>query len=260
MKCYMVDAFTDAIFKGNTAAVCILDKWLPDDLMQDIARENNQPATTFTVKNGEQFELRWFTRSEEINLCGHGTLATAYVLMRFIVPGLDNILLQTQSGLLKITKREDLYEMDLPAYELKQVPVTEEMEQAIGFRPLEAWMGRDLVCVMADEEQVRQANPDQEKVKNLNGLILHITAKGNEYDCITRSFAPKLGTPEDPVCGSGHCHVIPLWSEKLNKQSLLAYQASQRSGVLYCRMAADRVFMAGKAVLYSSAEVFLPDR
>lgn len=130
---------------------------------------------------------------------------------------------------------------------------------AIGFRPLEAWMGRDLVCVMERKEQVRNAAPDEDKLKNLDGLLLHLTAKGSDYDCVTRSFAPKLGVSEDPVCGSGHCHVIPFWAAQLQKQELCAFQASRRSGILHCRMEDARVVIAGNAALYSINELFLPN-
>lgn len=259
MKCYVVDAFTDTVFKGNPAAVCVLDRWLPDTLMQDIAKENNLSETAFTVRDGEGYDLRWFTPGGEIDLCGHATLATAYVLMRFVVPDWNTVSFQTKSGLLTVQKKQDLYEMDMPAYQLTSVPVTFEMEQAIGFRPVEAWMGRDLVCVLENEEQVIQATPDEEKLKKLDGLLLQLTAKGKKYDCVTRSFAPKLNVSEDPVCGSGHCHVIPLWANKLNKPELYAFQASRRSGVLYCHMGHDRVLIAGKAALYSIAELFLPE-
>lgn len=260
MKCYVVDAFTDRVFKGNPAAVCVMDRWLPDSLMQEITRENNLSETAFAVKNGDVYDLRWFTPGGEIDLCGHATLATACVLMRFVVPDLTEVSFETRSGRLTVKKKDDLYEMDMPAYELKSVPVTPLMEQAIGFRPLEAWMGRDLVCVLENEEQVRQAEPDGEALKKLDGLLLQLTAKGEEYDCVTRSFAPKLNVPEDPVCGSGHCHVIPLWAGKLNKPDLCAFQASRRTGVLYCHMEGDRVLIAGKAALYSAAELYLPDR
>lgn len=258
MKCYVVDAFTDTVFKGNPAAVCVMKNWLPNSLMQDIARENNLSETAFTVWNGEVYDLRWFTPGGEIDLCGHATLATAYVLMSFVVPDQTTVSFQTQSGLLTVQKKQDLYEIDMPAYQLTSVPVTSEMEQAIGFRPVEAWMGRDLVCVLEDEQQVIQATPDEEKLKKLDGLLLQLTAKGEKYDCVTRSFAPKLNVPEDPVCGSGHCHVIPLWADKLKKSDLCAYQASRRSGVLYCRMEETRVLIAGKAALYSINEIFLP--
>lgn len=256
---YVVDAFTDNVFKGNPAAVCVLTKWLPDSLMQNIASENNLSETAFTVKTENAYELRWFTPGGEIDLCGHATLGAAYTLMRFVETDCDAITFHTKSGTLIVKKEDDLYELDMPAYRLRPVSVTDEMERAIGYRPSEAWLGRDLVCVMEDETQVTQAVPDEEKLKGLDGLLLQLTAKGTAYDCVTRSFAPKLNVPEDPVCGSGHCHVIPLWVGKLKKDRLIAYQASRRSGVLYCRMENDRVLLAGKAALYSKGEIYIPD-
>ena len=259
LKQYVVDAFTDQVFHGNPAAVCVLERWLPDKLMQSIARENNLSETAFTVKNGEQYDLRWFTPGGEIDLCGHATLGTAYVLLRFVEKDWQTVSFQTRSGLLTVNKNGDLYEMDMPAYQLEPVAVTDEMEQAIGIRPVEAWMGRDLVCVLENEQQVRQAAPDGERLLKLDGLLLQLTSRGGDYDCVTRSFAPKLNVFEDPVCGSGHCHVVPLWAGKLGKQSLTAFQASSRSGVLYCRMEGERVILAGKAALYSSAEIYIPE-
>lgn len=259
LKQYVVDAFADTVFKGNPAAVCILEKWLPDVLMQNIAKENNLSETAFAVKNGAEYELRWFTPGGEIDLCGHATLGTAFVLLYFVETECNSILFQTKSGQLTVKKVNDLYEIDMPAYQLKQIQVTDEMEHAIGFRPQEAWIGRDLVCVMSNEQQVIQAEPDEEKVKKLDGLLLQLTAKGTEYDCVTRSFAPKLNVTEDPVCGSGHCHVIPLWAEKIKKDKLVAFQASDRSGVLYCRVEKDRIILAGKAVLYAKAEIYIPE-
>lgn len=258
IKQYVVDAFTDKVFKGNPAAVCILPEWIPDMLMQNIAKENNLSETAFTVKRENIYELRWFTPGGEIDLCGHATLGTAYVLFRFIEKDSGSISFQTKSGQLIVKKVNDLYEMDMPAYPLTEVPVTDEMELAIGFRPSEAWLGRDLVCVMADEQQVLQAIPNEERLKELDGLLLQLTAKGTTYDCVTRSFAPKLNVLEDPVCGSGHCHVIPLWANKIKKRELIAFQASKRSGVLYCRIENDRVILAGKAILYSKAEIYVP--
>ena len=227
-------------------------------LMQNIAQENNLSETAFTVKRENIYELRWFTPGGEIDLCGHATLGTAYVLFRFIEKDSGSISFQTKSGQLIVKKVNDLYEMDMPAYPLTEVTVTDEMELAIGFRPSEAWLGRDLVCVMADEQQVLQAIPNEERLKELDGLLLQLTAKGTTYDCVTRSFAPKLNVLEDPVCGSGHCHVIPLWANKIKKRELIAFQASKRSGVLYCRIENDRVILAGKAILYSKAEIYVP--
>lgn len=260
MKCYVVDAFTDTVFKGNPAAVCLLDQWLPDDLMQNIAGENNLSETAFIVRRDIIYELRWFTPGGEIGLCGHATLAAAYVLMRFIVRDLNQISFQTKSGELTVRKKGRQYELNLPSFPLSPVPVTEAMAEAIGFMPDEAWLGRDLVCVMEREEYVRKAAPNMEYIKQLPGLLLHITAEGKMFDCVTRSFAPKLKVSEDPVCGSGHCHVIPLWAEKLKKQDFRALQASERSGILYCRFSGDRVLIAGEAALYSIADLYVQER
>lgn len=255
---YVVDAFTDQVFKGNPAAVCILPEWIPEPLMQNIAIENNLSETAFAVKSGKDYDLRWFTPGGEIDLCGHATLATAFVLLSFYEKDSDSISFHTKSGKLTVKKVEELYEMDMPAYELKQIPVTKEMTQAIGFQPEEAYMGRDLVCLMKNEKDVLRAEPVEGLVKKLDGLLLNITAKGTNYDCVSRSFGPKLNVTEDPVCGSGHCHVIPLWAQKTGKKKFIAYQASKRTGVLYCRMEGDRVILAGKAALYSKAEIYLP--
>lgn len=260
MKCYVVDAFTDTVFKGNPAAVCLLDQWLPDDLMQNIAGENNLSETAFIVRRDIIYELRWFTPGGEIGLCGHATLAAAYVLMRFIVRDLNQISFQTKSGELTVRKKGRQYELNLPSFPLSPVPVTEAMAEAIGFMPDEAWLGRDLVCIMEREEYVRKAAPNMEYIKQLPGLLLHITAEGKMFDCVTRSFAPKLKVSEDPVCGSGHCHVIPLWAEKLKKQDFRALQASERSGILYCRFSGDRVLIAGEAALYSIADLYVQER
>ena len=189
MKQYVVDAFTDEVFSGNPAAVCITKEWLSDDLMMNITRENNLSETAFAVK--------------EIDLCGHATLATAFVIMNYYDTHLEEVAFDTLSGVLTVKKKQDLYEMDFPAYELKPKEVTSAMEDAIGARPVEAYMGRDLLCIFESEDVVRGLSPDMEKLKTLDGLLLQVTAKGREYDCVSRSFAPKLNVPEDPVCGSG---------------------------------------------------------
>lgn len=255
MKQYVIDAFTDRLFGGNPAAVCVMDAWPEEEVMHNITRENNLSETAFAVKEGDGYKLRWLTPGGEIDLCGHATLATAYVLMNFVDTSMNEAHFYTLSGELTVKRNGDLYEMDFPGYDLKPVPVTEEMEKVIGCRPLEAWMGRDLVCVLENEEQVISADPDLEGAEKLDGLLLHLTARGSRYDCVSRSFAPKLRVPEDPVCGSGHCHIVPLWAEKLGLESVVARQASRRGGTLYCRMDADRVRLAGKAVLYSVAEL-----
>lgn len=257
MKQYVVDAFSDKVFGGNPAAVCVLDSWLEDDLLMQITRENNLSETAFAVPVGDSYHLRWFTPGGEIDLCGHATLATAYVITRFIQPEAQRVQFDTLSGRLTVNKTIDLFEMDFPGYALQPVEVSEAMSIAIGGRPLAAYMGRDLLCVMDSEEVVRNAQLDMNKVLELEGLLLHITAQGKEFDCVSRSFAPKLNVVEDPVCGSGHCHILPYWSAQLDKQELIAYQASQRGGIIYGKVNGDRVVLAGKAALYAISELFV---
>lgn len=255
MKQYVVDAFTDKVFGGNPAAICVMDEWLSDELMMDITKENNLSETAFAVKEGADYKLRWFTPGGEINLCGHATLATAYVITQFIEPQSTKVNFHTLSGMLTVEKKGDLFVMDFPAYELKSVAVTDEMTEALGVKPLEAYIGRDLLCILDSEESVKDIKLNLDKVKKLDGLLLHVTAMGMDFDCVSRSFAPKLDVPEDPVCGSGHCHIIPLWANKLEKNVLTAYQASQRGGTLYCEYQGDRVKLSGKAALYSVGDI-----
>ena len=262
MRQYVVDAFADHVFAGNPAAVCVLERWPGDDLMLSIARENNLSETAFAVPEGEGWRLRWFTPGMEIDLCGHATLAAAYVITQFVSPGLETVVFDTLSGRLTVQKRGDLLEMDFPAYQLKQLEVTDQIADALGARPREVWRARDLLCVFDNPETVINLNPDQEKLKGLKGALMQVTAPGTgtHYDCVSRSFAPKMGVPEDPVCGSGHCHIIPYWAKQLGKTDLVARQASPRGGTLYCRMEGDRVILAGRAVLYARSELMLEDR
>lgn len=257
MKQYIVDAFTDKVFTGNPAAVCVMNKWLDDSTMQNIAAENNLSETAFAVREGEVYRLRWFTPGGEVELCGHATLASAYVISHFYEPKQDTIRFDTKSGRLTVKKSDDLFTMDLPSFVLKQIPVTDQIIHALGVEPKETYIGADTVCVLENEEQVRKVQPDQELVRRLDGVCLHITAQGSDFDCVTRSFAPKCGVAEDPVCGRGHCHVIPLWANRLGKSTLTAYQASARGGTLYCQYAGNRTILSGKAVLFSEAEIHI---
>ena len=225
--------------------------------MMSITRENNFSETSFTVKEGDKWHLRWFTPGGEIDLCGHATLGTAFVLLNFYEKNAQRVVFTTLSGDLIVTRRDDLYEMEFPAYELKQAEVTAAMEEALGVPVREAYLARDLLCVLDDEQTVRELRPDLEKIRQIDGLLLHVTARGADADCVSRSFAPKLSVAEDPVCGSGHCHIIPYWADRLGRNELVAYQASARGGTLYCRREGDRIFMAGKAVLYSVDELFI---
>lgn len=258
MKQYIVDAFTDSVFHGNQAAICVLDEWISEDLMMSITKENNFSETAFVVKEGDKYHLRWFTPGGEIDLCGHATLATAYVMFRFYLDAdIDKVVFTTLSGDLIVSKKNDLFEMEFPAYNLEKVDVTDAMVEAIGIKPVEAFIGRDLLCVFDDDADITKISPDMDKVMKLDGLLLHVTAKGSDVDCVSRSFAPKLSVVEDPVCGSGHCHIIPYWAEKFGKSELVAYQASKRGGTLYCRVEGDKIFLAGKAALFSECELFV---
>ena len=255
MKQYVVDAFTDEVFHGNQAAICVMEKWIPEHLMMNITRENNFSETAFAVKEDNRYHLRWFTPGGEIDLCGHATLACAYVLFRFYIPDEEKVVFSTLSGELTVSRNDELLEMEFPVYQLKKVPVTAVMIDAIGAVPTEAYMGRDLLCVFDDEETVRNLKPDMQKLEGLDGLLLQVTAPGRDTDSVSRSFAPKLNVTEDPVCGSGHCHIVPYWADRLGKKTIKAYQASERGGTLYCRMSGDKVLLAGKAALFSECEL-----
>ena len=256
MKQYTVDAFTEKVFAGNPAAVCIMDAWQDEETMEKIAIENNLSETAFAVKEGERYRLRWFTPGGEVELCGHATLATAYVITRFFEPDAEQVEFDTLSGILTVKKEEDLLVMDLPSFQLKPVEIDETILKAIGLQPQEAYMGADLVCVLDDEEEVRSVIPDLEAIRKLEGVCLHVTARGKKYDCVTRTFAPKCNVPEDPVCGRGHCHVVPFWAKKLERDRLTAYQASKRGGVLFCECRGDRTVLKGKAALFAESEIY----
>ncbi len=257
LKQYIVDAFTDKVFAGNPAAVCVTDKWLDDRTMQSIAIENNLSETAFAVREGGAYRLRWFTPGGEVELCGHATLATAYAITRFVEPGLNSVAFNTLSGRLTVEKQGELLMMDFPSFCLRPVPISEQIIEAIGIRPLEACFGADMLCILQSEEQVLRVRPNLELMRQMDGVCFHITAQGSEYDCVTRSFAPKCNVAEDPVCGRGHCHVIPYWAGKTGKTEFTAYQASPRGGVLYCTYAGERTLLRGNAALFAEAEIHI---
>ncbi|WP_455542784.1 PhzF family phenazine biosynthesis protein [Intestinibacter sp.] len=259
MRQYIVDSFTSEPFKGNPAAVCVMDKWPSEDFMKKLALENNLSETAYIVKEDKGYHLRWFTPGTEVELCGHATLASAFVILNYYDKECDEVRFNTLSGELIINKVGDLYEMNFPTYELKEIPVTDDMEAAFGVRPVKAVLGLDLVCVFEDEKQVREMNPNQELLKKIEGRIQNATAKGIDTDCVSRSFCPKLSIPEDPVCGSAHCQIADYWSQELNKNKILAYQASQRSGYLTCKLdETDRIIISGAATLISISDIQVP--
>lgn len=262
MKCFVIDAFTQNVFSGNPAAICVLENEnVSDELMQSIAIEHNLSETAFIfAKSDKTYNIRWFTPKQEIDLCGHATLASAFVVMNFLNSKSDFVDFYTRkAGILKVKKDDKIYKMDFPKFPLTQIEVTSTMSEAVGQRVVEAYKGQDLVLVLENSVAVTRAKPDIKKVFDLEGILLHITAldETKRFDCVSRSFAPKHGVDEDPVCGRGHCHIAPLWSEKLNKKEILAHQASKRGGVLYCEVKDERVILGGEAVLYSQNEIML---
>ncbi len=259
MKQYIVDAFTDKPFHGNSAAVCILDRWISDETMQAIAAENNLAETAFVVREGERYRIRWFTPSMEEELCGHATLAASFVLLTFFEPDAGEVQYTSCSGDLSVRRVGDLYELNFPTYALKEIPVTDAMEKAFGARPVHAILGLDLNCIFADEETVRRLSPDYELLKKLPGRIWNATARGREYDCVSRSFTPETAVPEDPVCGSAHCQIADYWASVLGKKTIRAYQASERGGELICEpLGNGRIALRGKAVLFAVSDLTLP--
>ena len=256
---YVVDAFTDKLFTGNPAAVCVVEEFPADELMLAIAQENNLSETAYIKSLGEpgHYHLRWFTPADEIDLCGHATLASGFTVLNYVEPNLDQVTFETLSGTLIVNRKDDIYEMDFPVYNLEQVEVTDAMEAAFGARPTKAYLGRDLLCVFDNDAIIRSMTPDQEKLMELDGLLQHVTARGAAEDCVSRSFAPKLAIAEDPVCGSGHCHIAPYWFDALGKEGIVAYQASKRGGTLYCRRDGDRIILGGKAILFSKDTLML---
>lgn len=256
MKYYIVDAFSEKKFSGNQAGVCLLDKALDDQTMQHIAAENNLAETAFLLRNGDDFDLRWFTPEVEIDLCGHATLASAFIICNFVNPRMKTVHFNTLSGVLSVTKKDDLYEMDFPARKPERMEILPLMEQALGATVLEAHGSRDLLLLVENEEVVRTLTPSLELMGQISDYFaVTVTAKGNAVDFVSRFFAPNAGIPEDPVTGSSHSTLIPFWSERLGKTKMVAQQLSKRGGTLYCEACGDRVRIAGHATLYLTGEI-----
>jgi len=251
-----VDAFTNKPFSGNPAAVCVVESWPSEESMMKLAMENNLSETAFIVKEEAGYHLRWFTPGAEVELCGHATLASAFVILNYYEPESELVRFDTLSGVLTVKRKGELYEMDFPTYELKEIPVTDDMERAFGVRPVRAVLGMDLVCVFETEEQVRTMEPDQAMLAKIEGRLQNATAAGKDADCVSRSFAPKLAVAEDPVCGSAHCQIADYWSKEYGKTKIHAYQASRRGGHLYCEMLGNgRIAISGEAALVAITEI-----
>jgi PhzF family phenazine biosynthesis protein len=249
---YQVDAFTSEVFSGNPAAVCLLDAWIDDARMQSIATENNLSETAFLVQTDNGFDLRWFTPVTEVELCGHATLASAFVLQVCRNWPADTIRFQTrQSGQLVVTKRDDFFDMDFPARPASAQSIPVGLKQALGVTPDKTFgSAEDLMVVLDSEGAVRKVRPDFSALEQLECRGIIITARGDRSDFVSRFFAPRVGVPEDPVTGSAHCVLIPYWAAVLGKNDLHALQVSKRGGELFCTQAGDRVIISGKAARY----------
>ncbi|MGP1395665.1 MAG: PhzF family phenazine biosynthesis protein [Inquilinaceae bacterium] len=248
---FQIDAFADAVFAGNPAAVCPLDSWLPDDRMQAIAAENNLSETAFFVPDGEGYALRWFTPVAEVDLCGHATLATAFLVFERLRPDLRSIAFSTRvSDTLTVTRDGDFLVMDFPRWDAEPVADDPAVTASLGAAPRTLLNGPDLMAVFDDEAAVRDIAPDFRAVGRLPARGVIVTAPGRNVDFVSRFFAPAVGIDEDPVTGSAHCLLAPYWAGRLGKTDLVGRQVSRRGGTVRCTVADGRVRLAGRAVLY----------
>ncbi len=252
---FEVDAFSSKRFGGNPAGVCLLEQWLPDAVMQDIAAENNFSETAFVVPRGPDFDLRWFTPALEIDLAGHPTLASAFVLFSEGMSSGDCIRFHSRSGELAVTRSGEVLEMDFPSRPAVPCAVPEASVRGLGKKPDVVFKARDYLAVFSTETDVRSLQLDFEVLRTLDVLGIIATAPGNGCDFVSRFFAPAAGINEDPVTGSSHCTLIPYWSQRLGKTKLFARQLSKRSGELFCEQTGDRVRIGGKAVLYLRGQI-----
>jgi len=263
MKYYVVDVFTDEMFGGNPAGVCLLDDWLPDESLQNIATENNLSETAFLVKRSGYYDLRWFTPKIEVDLCGHATMGSAFVLFNFVETNAVTLEFHTLSGTLTVDRKDDMLWMDFPARPPVRVQQYESVGKAMGIDEYEMYKAPDLLVILGSEDEVLSVQPDFEmlkKVKEEAGLPddnfgVMISAPGSDCDFVSRFFAPSSGVDEDPVTGRAHCVLIPYWSARLGKDKMTARQRSKRGGFIWCEYAGQRVKIGGKAVLYLSGEI-----
>ncbi len=257
---YQIDAFADAVFGGNPAAVVPLPDWLPDATLQQIAAENNLAETAFLVEEGEGYQIRWFTPVLEVPLCGHATLASAFVVFQFLRPGLKKIAFSTGSaGPLSVSQEGEILTLDFPSQPPHEVPVPAGLEAALGAKPAEILGRRQLFCVFETAEEVAALKPDFRLLAAIEADGVIATAPGRDgIDFVSRYFAPHAGIDEDPVTGSTHCLLIPFWARRLGRQKLVARQVSGRSGVLFGVDWRDRVSIGGRAQLYLKGTIYVP--
>lgn len=258
---FQVDAFANRIFSGNPAAVVPLPDWLADDVMQNIATENQLSETAFFVEEKDSFQLRWFTPATEVDLCGHATLASAHVLYSELGYGGERVIFQTRSGALEVTRTAGGYEMDFPTDPPERAPsVKDILSSSLGIEIAEAFRGReDYVAIVESESDVRNLEPDIRAVAHLEARGVLVSAAGEEVDFVSRCFFPRFGIDEDPVTGSAHTTLAPLWAERLGRKRLTARQISRRGGEVECRFEGERVVLAGEATTFLRGEMELPD-
>lgn len=254
---FQVDAFTNELFKGNPAAVCPLNEWMQDDTMQKIAAENNLSETAFFVEKDDLYELRWFTPKGEVDLCGHATLASAYVICTYLDEEVENIKFQTKSGLLEVSKEGGLFTLSFPARAGEKCNTPEELIKGLGKAPKEVYKSRDYLAVFETEQDILDLELNMDELKKLDGFGVIATAVGKEADFVSRFFAPKAGIDEDPVTGSAHCTLVPYWKNRLNKDEFVALQLSERGGKLYCTDSGETVKIAGEAVSYLEGCIYI---
>jgi PhzF family phenazine biosynthesis protein len=252
---YQVDAFAKKAFEGNPAAIVILKEALDESTMQAIAAENNLSETAFVIPGDEPMTLRWFTPSVEVDLCGHATLATAFVLFRHKITEGEKVQFLTKSGLLSVRRSGDLLSLDFPSRAPIQIHPSDDLERALGIRPVEVHASRDWLVLFDSEKDVASLKPDFKKIAELDTFALIATAAGEEVDFVSRFFAPRAGVDEDPVTGSAHCTLTPFWARRLGKSKLVARQISDRKGDVICEDCGDRVTISGYAVEYLCGEI-----
>lgn len=260
LSIFQVDAFTDRLFGGNPAAVCPLNSWLEDELMQAIAAENNLSETAFFVPYEDgSFNLRWFTPVKEVDLCGHATLATAHVLYQHLGYSQPSIRFYSRSGWLSVSYRDQVYTLDFPVDNISLTETPPALREGLGLNPLEVWQGReDLLAIVETEAQVAALEPDFVKLSQLDGRGVIVSAPGNQSDFVSRCFFPNFGINEDPVTGSAHTTLAPYWAGRLGKERMTARQISQRLGVLECYLSGDRVQISGRGVTFMAGSIFIP--
>lgn len=256
---YQVDAFTDTVFKGNPAAVCPLMEWLPDEVMLNIAQENNLAETAFYVQGADRVDIRWFTPAAEVDLCGHATLATAYALRKCENYQQDIInFYSPRSGNLPVTVQQDRFILNFPTDQITKVDLTDELVATTDKKPVAAFKGKtDYMLVFERQDDIEAIQPNLPLITGIDTRGIIVTASGKEHDFVSRFFGPAVGVNEDPVTGSAHTTLTPYWAAQLNKTELRAFQLSERGGEVHCRLLNDRVELAGNAVLYLKGEIYI---